>query len=79
VKTAHVEEFTEAIEVVDVVDEDEKIQQEVRIYVWQSTTCLFKSVPSWNNLMRKPLAEQSASDGRLTKLRGRQSKECNYK
>jgi hypothetical protein len=33
VKTTHVEEFTEAAEVVDVVDEDGKIQQEVRTYV----------------------------------------------
>lgn len=32
VKTKHVEEFTEAVEVVDVVDEDEEIQQEVRGY-----------------------------------------------
>jgi hypothetical protein len=30
VKTKHVEEFTEAAEVVDNVDEDEMIQQEVR-------------------------------------------------
>jgi hypothetical protein len=33
VKTTPVEEFTETAEVVDVVDEDEKIQQEVRTYV----------------------------------------------
>jgi hypothetical protein len=33
VKTTAVEEFTEAAEAVDVVDEDEKIQQEVRTYV----------------------------------------------
>jgi hypothetical protein len=33
VKATHVEEFTEAVEVVEVVDEDEKIQQEVRTYV----------------------------------------------
>jgi hypothetical protein len=30
----HVDEFTEAVEVVDVADEDEQIQQEVRNYVW---------------------------------------------
>jgi hypothetical protein len=30
VKTKHVDEFTEATEVVDIVDEDEMIQQEVR-------------------------------------------------
>jgi len=33
VKTKHVEELTEAVEVVDLVDEDEKIQQEVRTYI----------------------------------------------
>jgi AdoMet-dependent rRNA methyltransferase SPB1 len=33
VKTKHVDEFTEAVEVVDVADEDEQIQQEVCNYV----------------------------------------------
>jgi hypothetical protein len=33
VKTKHVEELTEAVEVVDLVDEDEKIQQEVCTYI----------------------------------------------
>jgi len=79
VKTKNVDEFVEAVEVVDVADEDERIQQEVCNYIWSPTIQLFKPVLSWNDLMRRPLAEQSVSDGRPMRSRGRRSRECSYK
>ena len=78
-KTKDVNEFTEAVEVVDVADEDEQIQQEVCNYIWSPTMLLFKRVPSWNDSMQRGPAEQGVSDGRPTRSRGRRSRECSYK
>ena len=41
-RTKQVEEFTEAVEVVDIVDEDEQIQQEVRTYTGSLTMWLLR-------------------------------------
>jgi hypothetical protein len=79
VKTKHVDEFTEAVEVVDVADEDEQIQKEVCNYVWSPTMQLINPVLSWNDSIRRPPVEQSASDGKPMKSRGRRSRECSYK
>jgi len=73
VKTKHVDEFTEAVEVVEVANDDEQIQQEVCNYIWSPTIRLFKPVPSWNDSMQRLPAEQSASDGRPMRLRERRS------
>jgi hypothetical protein len=79
VKTKHVDEFTETVEVVDVADEDEQIQQEVCNYVWSPTMRLLKLVLSWNDSIQRPPVEQSANDGEPMRSRGRRSRECSYK
>lgn len=78
-KTKHADEFTEAVEVVDVADESEQIQQEVCYYVRSPTMWLLMSVLSWNDSMQRPPVEQSASDGKPMRSRGRQSRGCSYK
>lgn len=78
-KTKHIDEFTEAVEIVDAADEDEQIQQEVCNYVWSLTMRLLKPDSSWNDSMGRPLAEQSVSDEKPMRSRGRRFRECSYK
>ena len=78
-KTKPVDEFTETVEVVDVADEDGQIQQEVCNFIGSPAMRLLMLVLSWNDSIQRPPAEQSASDGRPMKSRGRRSRECSCK